>query len=79
MVQVETEKRKRKKKKKTQLGLVEQVNSWAMTTRVGDKQSGWHVHKETLSWPVVLVLCARKEYMCGKKTGREWQGREQNR
>ncbi len=68
-VQVETE------KKKTQLGLVEQVSSQAVTTRVGDKQPSWHVRKEMLSWLVTLVLCAGKEvYVCqknGKGSSRE--------
>ena len=75
-VQVETE--KRKKKKKTQLGLVEQVSSRAAMTRVGDKQPGWRVRKETLSWPVVLVLCAEKKVYVwqknGKGSGREGSG-----
>src|SRR6266702_5516086 len=74
-VQVETEKRKRKRKKKTQLGLVEQVSSWVVTTRVGDKQPGWRVCKETLSWPVALVLCAGKEVYVWQKN-RKGSGRE---
>src|SRR6266571_6553537 len=75
MVQVETEKRKKEKEKKTQLGLVEQVSSWAVTTRVGDEQPGWRVRKEMPSWPVVLVLCAGKEVYVWQKNGKG-SGRE---
>ncbi len=47
---------------------MEQVSSQAVTTRVGDEQPGWHVRKETPSWPVTLVLCAGKEvYVWQKK------------
>ncbi len=70
--------KKEKEKKKTQLGLVEQVSSWAAVAGVGDEQPGWHVHKEMPSWPVVLVLCAEKEvYVCQKNrkgSGREGSG-----
>jgi len=31
------------------------------------------------SWPIVLVLCAGREVMCGKKREREWEEREWNR
>src|SRR6266568_9626730 len=65
----------KEKEKKTQLGLVEQVSSWAATPSVGDKQPGWRVRKETLSWPVVLVLCAGKEVYVWQKTGKG-SGRE---
>ena len=54
-------KKGKKKKKKTQLGLVEQVSSQVVMTRVGDEQPGWHVRKEMPSWPVILVLCVGKE------------------
>ncbi len=77
-VQVETEKRKKEKEKKTQLGLVEQVSSQAVTTRVGDEQPGWRVRKETPSWPVVLVLCAGKEVYVWQKNGKG-SGREGSR
>ncbi len=63
-------KEKEKEKKKTQLGLVEQVSSQAVMTRVGDKQPGWCVCKETPSWPVVLVLCAEKEVYVWQKNGK---------
>jgi len=32
-----------------------------------------------LSWPIILVLCAGREVMCGKKREREWEEREWNR
>ena len=47
-------------------------------TRVGDEQPGWRVCKGTLSWPVVLVLCARKEVYVWQKNGKE-SGREGSR
>ncbi len=37
------------------------MSSQVATTRVGDEQPGWRVCKETLLWPVVLVLCVGKE------------------
>src|SRR6266702_3893652 len=66
---------KKKKKKKTQLGLGEQVSSWAAMTRVGDEQPGWRVRKETPSWPVVLVLCAGKEVYVWQKKGKGVAGK----
>ena len=63
-------KKGKEKEKKTQLGWVEQVSSQAATTRMGDEQPGWHVHKETLSWLVILVLCAGKEVYVWQKNGK---------